>query len=356
MIYIGDNEISYIYIGDNLCSAIYAGETQIYPMNFGTITGITLQDLVWVTDIDYTGGTATKDNCSYSVIAYYDSGKTRKINSQATVTGSLVVPETTSESRTLVGTLTLTASYEGFTDSDSVDVYQEAYSPCNPIIIYDHLGNTNNAGLSNSGFYCFDSGITEITDCEYNFSGMACICSRVDGFYSTPNACLGAGNRANDQGCLDTIERVDISIPTVRYIRYPFGADNTTSVSQSIEYVSFRDTDNVTRIRQMFRRCTNLVEAHLGNLSNATSEEQYHFQGCTHLTTLTVDALPKENMTNYNFPDCINLTEQSIINILNALQTGNYTITLGSTLLNKLTSTEGQTALTNARQRGWTVN
>ena len=127
MIYTGENEIS-IMLGDSEIPAIYCGDLLIYPTDFGTLTGITIEDLVWVTDIPKTGGTATANNCSFKVMAHYDSGKSRNVASRSTVTGSLVVPETTATTREMVGTLTLTAEYEGFTDSDSVDVYQEKYS------------------------------------------------------------------------------------------------------------------------------------------------------------------------------------------------------------------------------------
>lgn len=127
MIYIGSNEISNIMLGDVEIYGIYAGDLQIYPTDFGTLTGISLEDLTWVTDIPASGGTATSANCSYQVYAEYDSGKRRRITNYATVTGSTVIGDTTAETRELVGTLTLTASYSGFTDSDTVDVYQERY-------------------------------------------------------------------------------------------------------------------------------------------------------------------------------------------------------------------------------------
>lgn len=133
MIYIGENEISGIYLGDSEITGIYCGELQLYPTNLGTLTGIAIENLTWVTDIEATGGTATSANCSFSVYAYYDSGKRKKVNNQATITGSLVVPATSAETREMVGTLTLTASYSGFTDSDSVDVYQKKYTTVNYI-------------------------------------------------------------------------------------------------------------------------------------------------------------------------------------------------------------------------------
>ena len=124
MIYTGENEITNIMIGDTEIYGIYAGDLQIYPTDFGTLTGITIEDLVWVEDIPRTGGIATSGNCSFKVMAHYDSGKSRNVKSRSTITGSLVVPASTATTREMVGTLTLTADYEGFTDSDSVDVYQ----------------------------------------------------------------------------------------------------------------------------------------------------------------------------------------------------------------------------------------
>ena len=125
MINVGDSNIS-VYIGDTELT-VYAGDVQIYPMNLGTLTGITLDNLTWVTDVSYEGGTATSANCSYKVTGHYDSGKSRTLTSKSTITGSLVVPATTAETREMVGTLTLTATCSGFTATGSVDVYQEAY-------------------------------------------------------------------------------------------------------------------------------------------------------------------------------------------------------------------------------------
>lgn len=125
MIFIGNNEYP-IYLGDSEIPAIYCGEELIYPVNLGTLTGITMEDLTWVTDVPYSGGTADKDNCSYNVVGHYDSGKSRTVTSKATVTGSLVVSATTADTREAVGTLELTATYSGFTASGTVTAYQEA--------------------------------------------------------------------------------------------------------------------------------------------------------------------------------------------------------------------------------------
>ena len=144
MINIGDNEISAVYLGSSEITAIYAGDELLYPMNLGTLTGIAIENLEWVKDVPADGGTATSANCSFNVYAYYDSGKSKRVTKDSTITGSLVVPATTAETREMVGTLTLTASYSGFTDSDTVDVYQAKYSvgPAS-ITTYNALININ---------------------------------------------------------------------------------------------------------------------------------------------------------------------------------------------------------------------
>ena len=129
MIYIGNNEISNIYIGTDEIYGIYAGDLQIYPTDFGIVTAISLENLVWVKDVPYSGGTADSGNCSFKVYAYYDSGKRKNVTHDATISGSLIVPETTASTREMVGTLTLTATYSGFTATGSVDVYQKAVTP-----------------------------------------------------------------------------------------------------------------------------------------------------------------------------------------------------------------------------------
>lgn len=177
MIYIGNNEISGIYLGNSEITGIYCGELQLYPMNLGILTGIAIENLVWVTDISANGGTATSANCEFDVYAYYDSGKRKRVTKDTTITGSLVVPSTTADTREMVGTLTLTASYSGFTDTDTVDVYQKAQS-YNNIIIYTTTNNTqlvlpsvtwtqniiSHTFTNNTGRIQFDDDVTMIPD------------------------------------------------------------------------------------------------------------------------------------------------------------------------------------------------
>lgn len=83
----------------------------------------------WARDIPDTGGTATSGNCNVSVMAHYDDGTSEEVTSATTITGSLVVPSSTTETRHSAGTLTLTAEYMNKSASTSVVVYQKAYNP-----------------------------------------------------------------------------------------------------------------------------------------------------------------------------------------------------------------------------------
>lgn len=124
MIYIGNNEYP-IYLGNSEIPAIYCGEELIYPVNLGTLTGITIEDLEWVDDIPSSGGTADYTGCSFKVVAEYNSGKSRTVTSKATVTSnSITVQENTGTTRENIGQITVTATFEGFTASASVDAYQ----------------------------------------------------------------------------------------------------------------------------------------------------------------------------------------------------------------------------------------
>ena len=90
-------------------------------------TAITFDNVIWVTDVPSSGGTATKDNCSYTVIGQYADGTTDDLTDFATVTGSLFVPFSGEGERHSAGTLTLTASYGSFTASNTVTAYQAAF-------------------------------------------------------------------------------------------------------------------------------------------------------------------------------------------------------------------------------------
>ena len=59
-----------IYLGDTSVKKMYLNGALIFQ-NFTVtkVTAITLDNKVWATNIPASGGTATKDNCTYSVTA-----------------------------------------------------------------------------------------------------------------------------------------------------------------------------------------------------------------------------------------------------------------------------------------------
>ena len=126
------------------------------------VTGITLDNLVWVTNMPATGGTATKDNCTYSVTAHYNDSTSADVTSLATVTGSTVVPETEEIGLHSAGTLTLTASYSGFNASDSVTIYQSGVTP------YEERYLTLSVVSAGTILWKCDTGETVVKTIEYS--------------------------------------------------------------------------------------------------------------------------------------------------------------------------------------------
>ena len=93
------------------------------------LTAITFENLTWVTDVPASGGTATKDNCSYAIYANYSNGTSADITTSSTVSGSLQVSPNYAIERHSAGTLTLSAEYineygQTFTCTGDVIAYQ----------------------------------------------------------------------------------------------------------------------------------------------------------------------------------------------------------------------------------------
>ena len=162
---------------------------------------------------------------------------------------------------------------------------------------------------------------------------------------------------------LTTIPQIDTSM--VGSMIYMFGhCSNLTTIPQI-------DTSSLSNMAYMFYNCTNLTTIpqlngeNMGILSEA-------FYGCKSLENFNGiinlgQAYQTSQSANYNYYKLVLtsstlLTEQSIINILNNLYDiktkgcNAQQVVLGSTNLAKLTSEEGQTALTNATAKGWTIS
>lgn len=132
------------------------------------------------------------------------------------------------------------------------------------------------------------------------------------------------------------------------------------------------DLSSAETITGMFANDRNLVTVPELNCKSVDTTGMGVFQGCTSLVNfggfkdigMAYDKSAAANYGNHQvyLYNCVKLTEQSLINVLNGL----YDIAskgckaqkcvLGSTNLAKLTSQEGQQALANATAKGWTVS
>ena len=198
---------------------------------------------------------------------------------------------------------------------------------------------------------------------------------------------LTSGSYGDIRKYIKTIPLIDTSNVTSMYSMF-YNCENLISIPQL-------NTSNVTNTNNMFYNCTNLTTIPQLDTSNVTAIS-YMFRGCTNLTTIS--QLNGEKIKNIsdafyscnsleNFNGIINLgqaylttqsanysnytlnlsystllTEQSIINILNNLYDiatkgcNAQQVILGATNLAKLTSTEGQQALSSATEKGWTLS
>lgn len=131
------------------------------------------------------------------------------------------------------------------------------------------------------------------------------------------------------------------------------------------------NTSNVTSMNNMFYNCTLLGNIPKLNASKVIAVTSFAYN-CTSLTDFgglenLGQAYSTTSPANYlyyklNLSTCTKLTEQSLINVLNNLYDIKtkgckaQQVVLGSTNLAKLTSTEGQSALASATEKGWTLS
>ena len=293
MIYIGNNEISNIYIGTNEIYGIYAGDLQIYPTDFGIVTAISLENLVWAEDVPHSGGTADSGNCSFDVYAYYDSGKRRKVNKDTVISGSLNVPASTVETREMVGTLTLTATYSGFTATGSVDVYQAAlFEPSKEPLTFNILS----AGTII--WKASNTSIAKTIEYRLNNNEWASITSNTGS--SAPTITVNSGDKIQFRGN-------NAQYATSYSVYNSFGG-STASFEVEGNIMSLIYGDNFKNkltissnyaFASLFRDCVNLVSAENLILPATTLTNncyEYMFQKCRSLTT--EPALPATTLAN----------------------------------------------------------
>lgn len=139
----------------------------------------------------------------------------------------------------------------------------------------------------------------------------------------------------------------------------------------SLKMIPLLDTSNVTNMGGMFRSCYSLKTIPQLNTSEVTDITNM-FYVCYILSNLggflnLGKAYLISQSANYSkytldLSYANILTEQSIINVLNNLYDiktkgcQSQKVVLGSTNLAKLTSTEGQQALSNAQAKGWSIS
>ena len=162
---------------------------------------------------------------------------------------------------------------------------------------------------------------------------------------------------------------------TIIKLRNPLTVEGTSAEYMFYQYplneLPQLDTSNVTNMSNMFYNCPNLTTIPQLNGEKLTNIG-YVFYKCNSLENFNGlinlgQAYLTTQSANYNYyklilSDSTLLTEQSIINILNNLYDiatkgcNTQTVTLGTTNLAKLTSTEGQQALASAQSKGWNIN
>ena len=138
----------------------------------------------------------------------------------------------------------------------------------------------------------------------------------------------------------------------------------------SLDLSSF-DTSNATQMHNMFYYCRNLITISKLNASKVTNVNSFAY-GCTSLTDFgglenlgqAYSTTSSANSSSYklDLSSSTLLTEQSLINVLTNLYDiatrgcKTQQVVLGSTNLAKLTSEEGQQALSSATEKGWSIS
>ena len=280
----------------NVSSNLKWNAEVIYDENVPEITGITL-NASWVNDIPASGGTATKDNCSYNVMGLLDDGNTRNVTNLSNVYGSLTVPSSTDVNRHSVGTLTLGADYQDFNDTENVIAYQAGFEI--------PTGTTDGCDVEATYYAELSSRIT-----------IAEIGSWVDYFTVDDDP---------------THHEVTLTSSTDTRIQYDFGTTGehtvhfySTVVDGGFSNRAFYNNDSITKVvtgsrvedisNEGLRNCRNLKSV-IMTAPQMSGIGYDAFSGCTGLTTII---LPPATVNNYSvvgdsaFYQCISLSSITI--------------------------------------------
>ena len=251
------------------------------------LTAITFGTITWVTDVPATGGTATQGNCTFKVYGKYDNGISVDISSDATVTGTLAVEPSTAVQRHEAGTLTLTASYSGFTATGNVTVYQEAAAPdfsTEPLTFNILSDGTVNWTAS-------DSSLTKTIEYKLNDSNNWTSITSNTG-ESAPTITVKAGDklqfRGNNAQYGSGTSKLDLSYNSFSSSTALFEAEgNIMSLIYGDDFKNNLTISSTRAFYGLFSECVNLVSAENLVLPATTLTDSCYynmFNGCTSLT------------------------------------------------------------------------
>ena len=294
-----------------------------------SVTGINFTSLEWAIDVPASGGTATKDNCTYTIYAYYETSLSKDITDFAVITGSLEVSASRIKTLHSAGTLTLTATYSGFTTTGNVTAYQEAFDPSKEYLTFNILS----AGTIKWTTSRFSNA--RIIDYKLNNGEWASITSTTEGvvinvvagdkiqFRGNNGTYSDGSSEFNSFGgsALFEAEGNIMSLKEGDYFKNKFSIGTTYTFAELFsDCVNLVSAENLilpaTKLGEgcygdMFYKCTKLATA--PELPATTLDArcyQYMFEGCTSLTT--APALPATTLASwcYNgmFKDCTSLT------------------------------------------------
>lgn len=277
----------------------------------------------------------------------------------------------------------------------------------NPTYPYSYTSGINASLLkvpSNISFSSYDSATAMFRGCK-NLVDCSSLVTANTSILRSMNAMFQWCNSLQTIPLFDTSNVVDMSntftvcisltsVPLFNTSKVTTMASMFSNCSKLLEIPNF-DTSNVTNMYAMFLNCsqiTTIPELNTGKVANFQQTFQncsklemlplLNCQSCTNIYSIVSNA---NNITTlggfqnlgqaYKTTQSANyayykldlskqtkLTEQSLINVLNNLYdiatkgVAQQQCVLGSTNLAKLTSEEGQQALSNAQAKGWTLS
>ena len=245
------------------------------------LTAITFNSITWVTDVPATGGTATKDNCSFEVYGNYEDGTSADISSIVTVTGELVVPSSTADQRHEIGQLALTASYGGLTATGNVAAYQAAVDFSTEPLTFNILS----AGTIN--WTASNSSVSRTIEYKLNNNEWTSITSNKGS--SAPTITVNPGDKIQFRGNNTQYGNSSSNYNSFRGSTASFEAEgNIMSLIYGDEFKNNLTISSDYAFAKLFIDCTKLVSAENLILPATTLASQcyyYMFNGCTSLTT-----------------------------------------------------------------------